>query len=347
MNTHAIAIALLSVQCCFGGTTLEWQQLPPLPDALGFAGAFAGVSGRALIVAGGANFPERMPWEGGRKVWHDDVFILERPDGAWRSGFKLPRALGYGVSVTTGDGVICIGGSDAKEHARDVFRLRWRRDELNHEPLAPLPQPLANSCGALIGHTIYIAGGIAAPDATNALKIFWSLDLRQRNATWQQLETWPGPARMLSVAASVGGALYVVGGAELAPDALGKPTRTYLKDAYCFTPKKRWQRVADLPHPVVAAATPAPVMDKKSFLIISGDDGALVNFEPKAQHPGFPKRVLRYDTKSDRWSSLGETPAPRATLPTTTWQGRFILPSGEVRPGVRSPEVWAVRLKDD
>src|ERR1043166_8747887 len=34
---------------------LQWQKLPPIPDAEGFAGAFAGVSGGALIVAGGAN----------------------------------------------------------------------------------------------------------------------------------------------------------------------------------------------------------------------------------------------------------------------------------------------------
>ena len=47
---------------------LTWKQLPPLPDKLGFAGSFAGVSGGALIVAGGANFPEAMPWAGGPKV---------------------------------------------------------------------------------------------------------------------------------------------------------------------------------------------------------------------------------------------------------------------------------------
>src|SRR5688572_7918347 len=75
--------------------TLTWTSLPPLPDPLGFAGPYAGVSNGALLVAGGANFPEGPPWEGHPKVWHDRIFVLERPDGQWRQADDtLPRALG-------------------------------------------------------------------------------------------------------------------------------------------------------------------------------------------------------------------------------------------------------------
>ncbi len=83
---------------------LEWSQLPPLPDPVGLAGPFAGVSGEpsndVLIIAGGANFPDGPPWEGHPKVWHDRVFVLTDPEANWTSGFKLKRPLGYGVSVT-------------------------------------------------------------------------------------------------------------------------------------------------------------------------------------------------------------------------------------------------------
>src|SRR4051794_9202194 len=41
-----------------------WTQLPSLPDPEGFASAFAGVSHDALLVAGGANFPDKRPWDG-------------------------------------------------------------------------------------------------------------------------------------------------------------------------------------------------------------------------------------------------------------------------------------------
>src|SRR6185312_16330999 len=64
-------------------SALNWKQLPPLPDRLGFAAPFAGVSSGALIVAGGANFPGAMPWEGGQKAWHDSIFVLADAHGPW------------------------------------------------------------------------------------------------------------------------------------------------------------------------------------------------------------------------------------------------------------------------
>ena len=86
---------------------LRWEPLPPLPDPQGFAGAYVGVAGDALLVAGGANFPGGRPWDGAPKVWYDDVFVLPAPDKPWRTGWKLPRPLGYGVSLSTDQGVIC------------------------------------------------------------------------------------------------------------------------------------------------------------------------------------------------------------------------------------------------
>jgi N-acetylneuraminate epimerase len=341
----SVAIVLVTANVTAAELSLEWRQLPSLPDPNGFAGAFAGTSGGALIVAGGANFPDKPPWENGRKVWYDNAFVLERTNAQWRSASKLPRPLGYGVSVTTLDGVLCIGGSDATQHVPDVFLLRWQRGELKSEALAPLPEPLANSCGAVVGQTIYIAGGTATPDATHALKNFWSLDFSSPRAAWKRLDLWPGSPRMLAVAASVGGSFYVVGGADLAPNANGQPVRTYLKDAYRFTPGKGWKRIADMPNSIVAAPTPAPVFSH-GFLVIGGDDGSLVNFEPKANHPGFPKRIFGYDMNTDRWSALGEAPISRATLPAVAWGNLFVFPSGEVKPGVRSPQVWAMEVRE-
>lgn len=342
-SRNLILLAIMTARLASAELALNWQRLPPLPDPIGFAGPFTGVSGEALIVAGGANFPDQMPWEGGRKVWYDTAFVLDRPNGQWRASRKLVRALGYGVSVTTPGGVLCIGGSDATQHVREVFLMRWQRGALAIEPLASLPQPLANACGALVGNTVFVAGGMATPEATEAMHNFWSLDCKQRGAKWRELEPWPGPPRMLAVAASVAGSFYLAGGTDLAPDASGKPVRTYLRDTYRFTPGQGWQRVADMPNPVAAAPTPAPVVEQESFLVVGGDDGSRANFEPKSRHPGFSKRVLSYNTKTEQWRLVGETPAARATLPTAEWNGLTVMPSGETRPGVRSPEVWAVR----
>jgi N-acetylneuraminic acid mutarotase len=320
---------------------LRWQPLPPLPDPLGFAGAYAGVSGGALLVAGGANFTSKMPWEGGAKSWHHRVFVLETPDGPWKPVFELPHECGYGVSVTTAEGVVCIGGSNARAHAKEVFRLSWDGQSVQMKFLPPLPLPLANGCGALAGRLIYVAGGTDAPDATQALRTFLQLDLDHLESGWKPLPPWPGRPRMLATAAVVDGTFYVVGGADLHPDANGQPVRTYLTDAWVYEPNRGWRRIADLPNTVVAAASPAPVSGG-GFLVVSGDDGSRAGFEPKSRHPGFDPRVLHYDVKADVWQTVGTTPAPRATLPVVEWRHRPVFISGEVRPGVRSPEVWAL-----
>jgi len=282
-----------------------------------------------------------MPWNGGQKVWHDEIFVLPEAAGKWVRGFKLPRVAAYGVSVTTDHGVLCAGGSDAQRHVRDVFMLSWSDGRIQTKPLPPLPRAMANGCGALVGHIVYLAGGTETPDATNAMKNFWTLNLAESRPSWRELEPWPGPARMLSVGATHGGEFFLFSGAELCGDANGKPQRKYLKDAYRFAPDKGWSRIADLPRAAVAAPSTA-IESRGRLLVVSGDDGELVNFEPKSAHPGFPKSVLAYDPRSDHWTSLGESPFSRATVPVVKWHDLAVIPSGEVRPGVRSPEVWAV-----
>ena len=87
-----------------------------------------------------------MPWEGGRKVWYDTAYVLDRANGPWRAACKLPRPLGYGVSVTTHEGLICIGGSDANQHVRDVFLLCWREGET----AVPAPSAVAAAAGQFL-----------------------------------------------------------------------------------------------------------------------------------------------------------------------------------------------------
>jgi len=322
---------------------LKWTKLPNLPDKEGFASMFAGVQNGILIVAGGANFPDKRPWEGGTKIWYDTVFALEKPDGAWKTIGKLPRPLGYGVTVSTKDGLICIGGSDASGHHADVFKLSWTKGKLSTTSLPPLPKPCANMCGALLGNTIYIAGGIETPTVTTALKTFWALDLNNLKAGWHELAPWPGPARMLATAGVQDGSFFLFSGAGLKADAEGKPAREWLRDAYRYTPGKGWQRIADLPRVSVAAPSPAPAIGKSQLLVMGGDDGAQLNATP-TEHKGFPSDVLAYDIKQDIWTVAGQLPFSKVTVPVAEWHGKFIVISGEKQPGIRSPEVWSGSL---
>jgi N-acetylneuraminate epimerase len=324
-------------------TRLDWSPLPPLPDALGVAAPFAGESGGALLVAGGANFPNGFPWQGGRKAWHDEIYVLDEPVGHWRVAGKLPRPLAYGISLTTAQGVLCIGGSDAARHYADVFLLKQSAGRVETTAFPPLPVPLANAAGALVGGTVFVCGGSSQPGEHAALNRLFSLEIAAGAPGWTEREPLPGKPRILPVAAAVGGAFCLAGGAAL--ESTGGPVaRVYLRDAWSYRPGAGWKRLADLPKPSVAAPSPAPGGDSE-FFIVGGDDGSLAGFKPVEQHPGFPKTILAYDGRGDCWRTNGEVPAPRATVPVVRWRGRFVIPSGELRPGVRSPEVWAVRVE--
>ena len=319
-------------------TPTTWAQLPPIPDREGFAGAFVGVSGGALLLAGGSNFPDKRPWEGGVKVCYDRVFVLEEPGGIWQSNFTLPRPTAYGISITTDAGVVCIGGGDTRRYYTDVFLLSYAHGKLTTIPLPSLPEPLANGCGALLDSVLYVAGGTASPAATQALKTFWRLDLGQRNPQWQALPSWPGRGRMLATAGVQVGAFYLFGGAALVAGADGKPVREWLHDAYRYVPAQGWQRIADLPRAVVAAPSPTPLV-QGALWVLGGDDGLQINLPP-AQHKGFPHEVLAYDAQTDTWKTAGRMPVAHVTTPAVNWRGRWVIANGEVRPGVRSPEVW-------
>src|SRR5690606_32102437 len=104
----------------------------------------------------------------------------------------------------------------------------WRSGQAQFETLPPLPSPVANACGAIIGNTLYVAGGTENPTSTSALASFFALDLAAPSAAWQSLPTWPGPPRMLGVAAVAEGSFFLVSGTSLTADDAGKPRRTYL-----------------------------------------------------------------------------------------------------------------------
>ncbi|HEX7010372.1 MAG TPA: hypothetical protein VF184_10335 [Phycisphaeraceae bacterium] len=329
---------------------LDWQRLPDLPDTIGYAGPFAGVSNGALIVAGGANFPDKMPWEGGRKVWHDQLYVLESPTSSWKTQWRLPRPLGYGVSVTTPQGAIFVGGCDDQQNFADVYRVRWEAGRIEFETLPPLPEPVSCAAGAVLANTLYVAGGQPGPDPLSgpSMHQFWALDLTNPHAGWRVLEPWPGPERFYAVATAADGAFYLLSGIRRVLDASGQPTLEYLRDAYRYTPGPanstagRWERLPDLPRPNAAAATPAPVLDDRFIVLLgNGADGAHVDV-PMSQQPGFGRQILIFDLSRNQWTQAGELPFGRAAVPLTTWRNRWVVPSGEVRAGVRSPHVyWA------
>ena len=319
------------------------DSLPAVLDAHGFAGAFAGVHNGRLLAGGGANFPGGVPWEGGTKVWHDRVFVLSAyANAVWREIGRLPAPNAYGVSLTIPDGVLIIGGGNAARNFSDVWLMTLAGESLAFRALPPLPAPLAQMAGAIAADGVHIVGGAHRPDAVEATVRHYRLELDAIDKGWRQMPALPAAARILSIAAGIANDLYVIGGCAVAAGADGRAVRTYLTDVWRFSNGK-WTRLADLPTPLAAAASPAPVFGHDIY-VISGDDGRQAGLTSLAQHKGFRTQVLRYDTLENAWRDAGELRVPPpVTLPTASWKDGFVLFNGEIRPGVRTTQVHLFR----
>ena len=253
------------------------------------------------------------------------------------------------------------------------------------ETLPPLPRPLAYMTGARAGEIVFIAGGQETLDnPPRATTRFYTLDLSregQPDSRWREQTSWPGPARIVAVSAAMteraGPAFYLFSGRNAQPGAPPQP----LTDAYRFDAASgRWETLppiqppdATAPRCVMAGAAIAQPAQNR-ILLLGGDPGGLFttieNLRrdiassaelPRKQilqreleqtldrHPGFPGDVLCFDVASRRYTRATlslPSPPPVTTTPCIAWGSRLLLVSGEIRPGLRTPNVWLQSWRD-
>ncbi|MEE2640741.1 MAG: sodium/solute symporter [Planctomycetota bacterium] len=347
----------------------QWTELQPLPDELGFAGPFAGVHDGTLLVAGGANFPKPIwdaPDQKVEKAWHDRIFAL-KADGKWVQAGRLDQPVAYGAAVSTPFGVLCMGGNcttpgneaePAAVHTvfSSVFLLRWDDSEkrVTRLPMADLPRACAYGYATLVGNSVYLVGGTSGKDLQTAMKNVWRLDLpADRQATdkelgelkWQVMEEFPGPARAFNITVAqhngFNDAIYVISGRRQNGDQV-----EFLKDCWALDLKNRkWQQKEDVPRCVMAGTGIA--VGQSHILVAGGADGSLWGKaeELKDRHPGFPAESLLYHTITNTWTPAGKMPANHVTTIAVRWRGKIIIPTGEIRPRVRSPKVWSIEIQ--
>lgn len=337
---------------------LRWEKLAELPsvgdqtDNYGVAGPFVGVHNDVLIVAGGANFPEPK-WETD-KVWHDDVWVLTRSgdETTWHQGEPLPRPVGYGASVSTSLGVVCIGGNDAELTYKDTCVIQWDPASQTTTTIAlpDLPSTVAYPAAAVVDDVVYVAGGTTTNELATATTNFWRLDLNQSDPQWEVLPGWPGPTRGLNLLVAqhngVETQLYVLSGRRLDDDG----EYEFLNDGYAFSPTayrknpddSPWRRIADAPVSVMAGE--ALAIGQSHIMVVGGADGSLflTADDLKDQHPGFPHKTWGYNTITNTWFEAGTLPANHVTTQPTRWGDDYIIASGEVRPRTRTPVIWKV-----
>ena len=397
---------------------LEWTQLPLIPNQFGLGGPNAGVHNGALIVAGGANFPNGPPWKvgnqpGGDKVWHRAIYILEQGDTKWREGFDLPRPLAYAATVSAAEGVYLLGGETfgktldpatgktmTSNHATaNVVLLSWddkaNQLRITDNALPQLPKACQYHRAVIMDRVIYVTASHTRTAYSQVLDVisFWSLDLNQRprKRRWKELPPWPGPARekmALAVQNTVidgksTSCLFMVSGATWLKDrhgAMDLKRFRFFTDAYRYHPgTSQWQVLASLPvlkderqidlsrygfnslnkswfrlaigkrqehdinqlfagQPTPLAASSAIADGSSNVLLFSGATGRYITMN-LSECPTFPRDVLAYDTNRNRWTRAGQMPAAVVTTKAVRWGDLIVIPSGEIRPGIRTRQV--------
>ncbi len=357
-----IALAPLSAAAApatVGSPALAWQSMGTLSPAegqkenIGVAGLLQGTFGDYIIVGGGANFPAGGPLTGGAKVTYPDVYVLRAAEAGLTETdhAQMPYPVGYGVSVTTPNGVLYFGGSTDESGARAVTRLTAPNGKLHTETLPALPFALQNGVAAYDKGTVYLGGG--KQDGVLSKK-FYTYDIK--TGTLTSLPDFPGEAREQSVAEFLGGRFCVFsGGANVA-----------YTDGYAYDPKAQtWTSVAG-PNvngtPVSLLGARAVRLNADEMLVVGGFnreiyDWAVSNLNTlqgeekdafRAHYFTMPpedyhwnREILVYSAKADAWRSVGQLPFPAPCGEALVIaRGALFSISGEVKPGVRSPRLY-------
>jgi len=278
-----LLLALVIAVPSASASSLIWSELPPVPDPVGLGGPIVGTHNAALLVAGGANFPQGPPWEvdgqpPGPKVWHETIYLLRNPDSDWETAGSLPQPLAYAAVVSHATGIYVLGGETYGEPGdgapkgnypvRDVLAIRWDAVDgvqVEENALPLLPKASYYHAATLIGDTIYVTASHAEDEQSQKLdsKSFWSLNLSATAdaRAWKELEPWPGAARyQMALAVQASGAdpqyaspecLYLFGGSTWSKGPGGDLDLCgfeYFHDNYKYNPKSGvWTEIAPLP----------------------------------------------------------------------------------------------------
>lgn len=328
------------------------EDLLAFPDSAGRAGMAAATvrledGSEGLLIAGGANFPGRAPWDGGEKVFYADIVLLRKVDGVWtwlKVG-DLPEPVAYAAFGPCKDGLVIAGGVNASGH---LAAVRVITSDGKVSTRRPLPTTLAYAACATDNGRLFVLGGQATPTSTTADPFFGVLDLKDPAPSWE-VRPWIANGRILATAGVVDGKLVLAGGCSLKAGPDGKPLRTYLDDTRIFNLSANppdWESASvagpRLPYTLAAACGPAVVREGR-MLLAGGDDGSHYG-KPPQDHPGQRAEILVLDPRASTVESGGKLGLGCVTAPAVMLGSDLVIVSGETKPGVRTPAMQVQRV---
>ena len=345
----------------------------------GVSAAYAALIDDNLLVAGGCNFPDKLGFEGGKKVFYDEILLFNKTQNQWQTIGKLPEAAAYGVSVAIPDGYLWIGGQTATNSLANCYKVQYSKEKaLTLNSFPALPEPLDNFSGASVGSKVFVAGGNASGKASN--KVFYINTATDKE--WKQLPDFPGDARVQPVLAAIekdnDTLLYVLGG-FFGGDATKTPTMGEKVLAFSLK-QQQWHEVAlqENPNKEIFSLTGATALaiDNRYIACFGGVNHSLfINTITDLYHLGkdtsltdeqrkqknydymshymtqpiayykFNQKCYLFDTHTKQWSVLNIQPDfARAGATLVGTSSEFYLIQGELKPGVRSPKTYKLKI---
>lgn len=306
----------------------------------GVSAMYAGVAGDALVIAGGANFPDTPAADGGKKAFYDNIYMYD--GSGWQCAGVMPSPAAYGVSFSCREGLVVAGGANESGALRDVYMIKIVDNTAVISSCAELPHAVEQAAGAATDGRLYLFGGIADGVPSAALYV---LDTESDGAQWRELSAAPEPLVQPVMAAS-GGRLYVWGGFD-------SMTKQVSGNGYCYDIQSdKWSAIASHPDGGTFTGASAVTLADGRILCAGGVDREI--FTAALQMPAaqtrdylsqpaeayrFQRRLHIFNPTTGGWSSAGEAEcAARAGASIVAFGGGVWILGGELKPGVRTPE---------
>lgn len=348
--------------------------IPPAKGEItapGVAGPVTGIYNDIMIIAGGANFPDSMPWQGGKKRYYQQGYFFAAKGKHFvpvNEVFELPEPIAYAATCSTPSGIFYAGGENEKGIASRSYLLKWdkRIQKLVTDELPGLPIGLVNAACANLGNTVFIAGGETKEGVSASC---WSLDLEKSKDGWKALPVLPVPvshAVLAVVQKDDWPQLFLFGGRRKNQSGISE---LYSAVYTLNLLQKEWVAKPSLPYSLSAGTGLAA--GENEIYLFGGDQGtvfsqvenclAAINAETdvvKKQilvqkknqllltHPGFSKTVLHYNLSTGIFTPAGFIPFSSPVTTTAFWFKKSVMiPSGEIRAGVRSPQILMAKYR--
>lgn len=322
----AISSSAVLLSCSGRG---EAVQLPSL-EGVGLSGLYAGKIGNRLYAAGGCNFPDKPLVEGGKKAFHDEIWVLG--DKGWEMTGTLPEPSAYGAYFCTDGALVVAGGANAKGTLDKVWMLTGNDGV---KEMAPLPRPLEQAAWCGNGGSFFLAGGLSNGQASSDI-------LEYRDGSWSVIGTLPRPL-VQGIATMSGDTLCIWGGFD--PSTKEAVTGGYALDLHTgeWSPLK-----VDITFAGSAALDAYAVGGCDAAILtaalgLDGEDVRKYQMQP-VEYYRFRGALLHLE--DGVWTQLAVSPhLARAGAAIALWEDGIVSIGGELKPGVRSPEVWKIKLK--